>query len=336
MAGAQKPMCAPKTSIAAARDHGPVARARAAQATAPATRAHPATRRGPKRSTAAPPASDARAIPSDAAPQTIPPIACEIPSSLAIEGMSGGSTDQPSPPPTACTMAQRAVVRPGIVRSIDSPSLRRNICIATPSMSPWRAPVKDGIVAPQHDALRYVPTVATLVVKKYGNRRLYDTGQSKYITLEELAETVRRGSDVQVLDAKTGQDLTQPTLTQIILESRGAARLLPVPLLIQLIRMKEDALAEFLGRWMTWALAVYQQARQGARSMAAYNPLLMAPFAATNALARLFTGSAPWSEQEPPPAPPEPPPPPDVQNDDVAQLRRELDELKRSLQKKRR
>ncbi|HEY8089775.1 MAG TPA: polyhydroxyalkanoate synthesis regulator DNA-binding domain-containing protein [Polyangiaceae bacterium] len=178
--------------------------------------------------------------------------------------------------------------------------------------------------------------MATLVVKKYGNRRLYDTGQSKYITLEELADTIRRGSDVQVLDAKTGQDLTQPTLTQIILESRGAARLLPVPLLIQLIRMREDALAEFMGRWMSWALAVYTQARRGANSIATYNPLAMAPFAATNALARLFNGPSPWGEAEPPPPPPPPEAAPEPPSDDVAQLRRDLDDLKRSLQKKRR
>jgi len=176
--------------------------------------------------------------------------------------------------------------------------------------------------------------VATLVVKKYGNRRLYDTSDSRYITLEELADKVRKGSDVQVLDAKSGQDLTQATLTQIIVESRGAARLLPVPLLLQLIRMREDALAEFMGRWLSWALAVYTQARRGASSMAAYNPLVMAPFAATNALARLLNGPAPWGDAEPPPPPPESPPPPP--SDDVAQLRRELDELKKSLQKKRR
>jgi polyhydroxyalkanoate synthesis repressor PhaR len=180
--------------------------------------------------------------------------------------------------------------------------------------------------------------VATIVVKKYGNRRLYDTTDSRYITLEELADRIRKGSDAQVLDAKTGHDITQATLTQIIVESRGAARLLPVPFLLQLIRMREDALAEFMGRWMTWALAVYQQARQGARSISAYNPLAMAPFAATNALARLLTGGpSPWGE--PPdhgPPPPEPPPPPEATNDDVAQLRRELDELKKSLGKTRR
>lgn len=199
----------------------------------------------------------------------------------------------------------------------------------------------------QHNAARYARRRARMVViKKYGNRRLYDTGDSRYITLEELAEKIRRGSDVQVVDAKNGEDLTQLTLTQIILESRRAARLLPVSLLVQMIRMGDDALAEFLGRWLTWAMAVYQQARQGARSIAQYNPLVMAPFAATNALARLLNGPAAWTEPEPPaahpataappPAPPVPPPHVEPAPSEVAELRRELEELKKSLVKKRR
>jgi polyhydroxyalkanoate synthesis repressor PhaR len=187
----------------------------------------------------------------------------------------------------------------------------------------------------QHIGARYVPDVPTITVKKYGNRRLYDTGESRYITLEELAEKVRKGADVQVLDAKTGNDLTQGTLTQVIIESRGAAKLLPVAFLVQLIRMREDALAEFMGRWMSWALAVYQQARTGARTVAQYNPLAMAPVAATNALARLLNGPAPWSEHEPPPPPPSEAPP-EVTSSDVADLRRELEELKKSLKKRNR
>lgn len=178
--------------------------------------------------------------------------------------------------------------------------------------------------------------MATLTVKKYGNRRLYDTADSRYITIEELAEKIRKGSDAKVVDAKTGHDLTQATLAQIIIESRGAAKMLPVPLLLQLIRMREDALAEFMGRWMTWALAVYTQARQGARSIAQYNPLAMAPFAATNALARLLNGPSTWSEPEPLQPPPPPEAAPDTASSDVADLRRELDELKKSLQKKKR
>lgn len=89
-----------------------------------------------------------------------------------------------------------------------------------------------------------------MLVKKYGNRRLYDTEASRYITLEELSARIREGDDVDVIDAKTGQDLTQVTLAQIILESRGGAKLLPVPLLKQLVRMGDDALAEFFGRYV--------------------------------------------------------------------------------------
>ena len=73
-----------------------------------------------------------------------------------------------------------------------------------------------------------------VIIKKYGNRRLYDTGSSRYITLEDLAEQIRGGQEVRVIDAASGDDLTQATLTQIIIEGRGAARLLPVGLLTQL------------------------------------------------------------------------------------------------------
>src|SRR5207253_10077388 len=117
-----------------------------------------------------------------------------------------------------------------------------------------------------------------LLIKKYGNRRLYDTARSRYITLEELAEIVRREDSVRVVDAKTGEDLTTSTLAQIIVEGRGAARLLPVPLLVQLIRMRDDALAEFLGQYVTWALQVYLQAKEGVQAMAPLNPFLSAPF----------------------------------------------------------
>ncbi|MFO0761007.1 MAG: polyhydroxyalkanoate synthesis regulator DNA-binding domain-containing protein [Byssovorax sp.] len=184
-----------------------------------------------------------------------------------------------------------------------------------------------------------------MIVKKYANRRLYDTEGSCYITLEELAEKIKKGAEVRVVDARTNEDLTQVTLTQIIIESRGAARLLPVPLLTQLIRMGDDALAEFLGRYMSTALELYLQAKQGAQALAPYNPLANVPFAVTNALARLIVGGlglggpqspppgpayAQWPEPAPP-APPPSPPPPAPANNDVADLRRELEALKASL-----
>lgn len=132
-----------------------------------------------------------------------------------------------------------------------------------------------------------------MLVKKYSNRRLYDTEDSRYITLDELAEKVRRGADVKVVEAKTGEDLTQATLTQIILES-NAARLLPVPLLTQLIRMRDDALAEFFGRYVSMALEMYNQARSGAQQVAPYFPFAQMPMQAADAFMRMFTGAPPW------------------------------------------
>ena len=150
--------------------------------------------------------------------------------------------------------------------------------------------------------------MAAILIKKYGNRRLYDTAQSRYVTLEELAETIRDGADVRVVDAKTHADLTQATLTQIIIESRNAAGMLPVPLLTQLIRLGDDALAEFLGRYLAGALDMYLQARRG---LQAYNPFAM-----------WMPGfAAPHNEPE---------------RGDVADLRRELEELRREVQGKRR
>ena len=70
-----------------------------------------------------------------------------------------------------------------------------------------------------------------MLIKKYTNRRLYDTDASCYITLEDLAQRVKDGAEVRVVDAKSGADLTQPTLTQILMESRGGQALLPAPLL---------------------------------------------------------------------------------------------------------
>jgi polyhydroxyalkanoate synthesis repressor PhaR len=159
-----------------------------------------------------------------------------------------------------------------------------------------------------------------MVVKKYSNRRLYDTDDSRYITLEELAEKIRGGADVHVVDAKSGEDLTAVTLTQILIEGRGAGRLLPVPLLVQLVRLGNDALAEFLGNYVRWALEIYLQTKQGVRTAAPYNPLTSAPLSSADAFLRLF--GAPVG---PPPA-----------NDQVAELRRELEQMKRSLRKRRR
>jgi polyhydroxyalkanoate synthesis repressor PhaR len=186
-----------------------------------------------------------------------------------------------------------------------------------------------------------------MLVKKYTNRRLYDTEESRYITLEELADKIRKGSDAQVVDARTGEDLTQPTLTQIIMESRGAGRILPVPLLLQLIRLGDEALAEFLGLYVSQALESYLTLKRGAQALSPYNPLANLPFAATNALARLLMGGGypegmgppGYAQSAPPPAPVAPaqsakPAAASKTDTEMASLRRELDELKREIHRK--
>ncbi len=187
--------------------------------------------------------------------------------------------------------------------------------------------------------------MATVLIKKYGNRRLYDTGDSRYITLDELATKIRSGSDVRVVDAQTGEDLTQATLTQVVLETGNAAKFLPVQLLTQMIRLSDDALAEFFSRYVTGALDLYLQAKRGVQSIATYNPLTQIPLAAGDALARMWMGGFGGAPYQPYPgyaAPPPPAPaqmPPDeeaadeqpARKDDVAEMRRELDELKQAL-----
>ena len=180
-----------------------------------------------------------------------------------------------------------------------------------------------------------------IVIKKYSNRRLYDTQDSRYITLDELAVKVRSGTDVRVVDAKAGTDLTQGTLTQIIMESRGAAKLLPVNLLTQLIRMEDEHLAEFLSRYMAGALELYQTARHGAQHLTPWFPQANVPFAATNAFARMAVGL--WNRANPmawgnaPQQGMGGPVPPSTDHEargDIDDLRKELEELKSLLKNK--
>ena len=86
-----------------------------------------------------------------------------------------------------------------------------------------------------------------VVIKKYGNRRLYDSSNSKYVNLDDIAEFIRAGKDVQVVDAKTGQDLTRVTLTQIITEdAKDKPTGLPLELLRQLIVASDEVRQEFV------------------------------------------------------------------------------------------
>jgi len=93
------------------------------------------------------------------------------------------------------------------------------------------------------------------VVKKYANRRLYNTATSSYVTLDELAQMVRAGHDFVVYDAKSGDDITRSVLTQIILEEDAKGRnLLPIGFLRQLISFYDDQLHAFLPRYLEMSM----------------------------------------------------------------------------------
>ncbi|HET7891975.1 MAG TPA: polyhydroxyalkanoate synthesis regulator DNA-binding domain-containing protein [Candidatus Sulfotelmatobacter sp.] len=99
-----------------------------------------------------------------------------------------------------------------------------------------------------------------IVIKKYGNRRLYDTASSRYVNLDDLAAHIRAGRDLQVVDAKTGQDLTRVILTQIITEdAKDKPTGLPLELLRQLIIASDEVRQEFLMWYLKSAFDTYQK-----------------------------------------------------------------------------
>ncbi len=96
---------------------------------------------------------------------------------------------------------------------------------------------------------------ATIVIKKYANRRLYDTSASRYVTLDHLRELVKDGKDFQVVDAKSGEDLTRGVLAQIIFEEESKGEtLLPVEFLRQLIGFYGDSMQSMVPGYLNMSM----------------------------------------------------------------------------------
>jgi polyhydroxyalkanoate synthesis repressor PhaR len=95
-----------------------------------------------------------------------------------------------------------------------------------------------------------------VTIKKYANRRLYNTGTSTYVTLEDLASMVKSGDDFVVYDAKTGEDITRSVLTQIIFEqeNKEGQNLLPIAFLRQLIRFYGDSMQMLVPRYLEFSI----------------------------------------------------------------------------------
>ncbi len=110
-------------------------------------------------------------------------------------------------------------------------------------------------------------TDATVVIKKYANRRLYNTATSRYVTLEQLSEMVKAGQSFAVYDAKSGDDITRSVLTQVIFEEEGkkGQNLLPVRFLQQLIRMYGNVMQPFVPDYLETAMETFQKNQDSIR-----------------------------------------------------------------------
>ena len=105
-----------------------------------------------------------------------------------------------------------------------------------------------------------------IVIKKYANRRLYNTGESKYVTLDDLSEMVRANTDFIVLDAKSGEDITRSVLTQIIFEQESKGQsMLPVQFLRRLIRFYGDQMQGFLPPYLEMSMESFAKAQEQMR-----------------------------------------------------------------------
>ena len=106
-----------------------------------------------------------------------------------------------------------------------------------------------------------------VVIKKYANRRLYNTASSSYVTLEHLSEMVKQGVDFVVYDAKTNEDITRTVLTQIIFEEESQGQSLPpIQFLRQLISFYGNSMQAFLPSYLELSLASFTQQQERLRS----------------------------------------------------------------------
>ena len=159
---------------------------------------------------------------------------------------------------------------------------------------------------------------ATVVIKKYGNRRLYDTAGSRYVNLDDIAALIRKGKELKVVDAKTGHDLTRVTLTQIITEdAKDKPTGLPLELLRQLIIASDEVRQEFVMWYLKSAFDTYQKMQDAVQSrMGEVQSAILSPVD----MMKKFLGAAP----SPPRAEPSP---------EIDALRQRVAELEARLEK---
>lgn len=188
---------------------------------------------------------------------------------------------------------------------------------------------------------------AVAVVKKYANRRLYNTATSSYVTLDELAQMVRAGQEFVVYDAKSGEEITRSVLTQIILEEDAKGRnLLPIGFLRQLIGFYDDQLHAFLPRYLEMSMENFARHQDQIRAYVEQTFGRFFPFGQLEEMARqnlaMFQRAAsmfgpfPGGPTDQPagkdPATPAPPPRPDLDSQ-MQELEHRLEAMQRQLEK---
>lgn len=174
----------------------------------------------------------------------------------------------------------------------------------------------------------------TVVIKKYANRRLYNTKSSSYITLDHLAKMTREGVDFKVLDAKTGTDITHQILTQIIMEEESVSgeQMLPVNFLRQLISMYGNSMQGLVPHYLEASMDQFRanqnKLREAFESSLGNNPLAklaqqnlaMFKVAASAFVPGLADDAKPASADK-------------EQDDEIAQLRKQMAEMQARLDK---
>lgn len=168
-----------------------------------------------------------------------------------------------------------------------------------------------------------------VTIKKYANRRLYDTESSTYVTLDRLAQMIREGRDFVVVDAKTGEDITHQALTQIIVEeeARSGATMLPASFLRQLIGLYGNSMQTMVPGYLDAAMQSFaknQAAFKDAFGSNLFTDLAKRQMALFEQSAKAFAGAPSSRPAEAPAA---------NEKDDVAALKAELDALRSKVDK---
>lgn len=169
-----------------------------------------------------------------------------------------------------------------------------------------------------------------IVIKKYANRRLYNTQSSSYITLEDLSRMTREGIDFQVLDAKTGKDITHQILTQIIMEEEShGEQMLPISFLRQLIAMYGNSMQSLMPHYLEATMDSFRANQRKLQDtwQASMGPDALAKLAETN----MAMFKAATSAFMPGGKAPEPHAKPATSNDDLDALRDQMAAMQKKL-----